>query len=165
MTSLTPEAFYNAVDQNIQQDMQACNALLALLQKEREQLIARQVDELDGIIQEKTQWLAHLEISAKTRSGWLTQTPLNRQTDPAEAWQALLASLNKPDLAERWQHLKTLLQSCRDQNEINGKLIARSQTTFTRLVNILRGQDTVTPLYTGKGGRSEGYSKHTLGQA
>lgn len=162
---LSPEAFYVAIAENIAQDITACKALIDLLQQEREHLMLRQVDALDDIVQAKTQWLSQLETSAHTRSQWLAQTPLNPAENPAKAWQVLLTQLNKPDLTQQWQALKGLLQTCQDENAINGKLITRNQTTFNKLVDILRGQDTLTPLYSGKGGKLGAYTKQMLGEA
>lgn len=165
MTSLSRENFYTAIAQNIAQDTQACEALLQLLSVEREQLKNRELDALDATIAAKAQWLGQLEHSAQQRTLWIQQSPLTAQQSLSDAWQQLLTDCAKPDLAEQWQYLKKLLQQCRDDNEINGKLISRSQTTFKRLVNILRGQEEQTQLYTGRGAKSESCAKQQLGQA
>lgn len=149
--------------QHIGQDVSACRNLLQLLEQERDALKARDLTALEDIIQNKSANLLHLEQSAKQRSVWAAS--LKQPKDSVEdTWLALLRTC-KPQVEQTWSELKELLRECQEQNEINGKLLARNQQVFSRLLSIVRGQDESGPLYTAKGGRGAGSSVQKLGEA
>lgn len=158
-TALTQET----LQQHIGQDISACRNLLRLLEQEREALKARDVDQLEGVIQDKSANLLHLEQSARQRSAWVAKQ--QKPNEKAEAvWQALIRA-TKPDAQREWEEFRDLLRQCQEQNEINGKLLARNQQVFSRLLAIVRGRDESDPLYNAKGGRGAGYNFHKLGEA
>lgn len=153
----------DTLQQHIRQDLSACRNLLQLLEQEREALKNRDVDKLEDIIQNKSANLIHLEQSAKLRSAWVA-----KQQKPSEkadvVWQTLVRA-TKPDMLREWEEFRTLLRECQEQNEINGKLLARNQQVFARLLAIVRGKDSTDPLYNAKGGRGAGYNFQKLGEA
>lgn len=158
-TALTQET----LQQHIGQDISACRNLLRLLEQEREALKARDVDQLEGVIQDKSANLLHLEQSARQRSAWVAKQ--QKPNEKSEAvWQALIRA-TKPDAQREWEEFRDLLRQCQEQNEINGKLLARNQQVFSRLLAIVRGRDESDPLYNAKGGRGAGYNFHKLGEA
>jgi flagellar biosynthesis protein FlgN len=158
-------ADYHAIEQQIDQDIQSCQTLLQLLRHERTLLKDRDFDTLDKLMDEKTHWLARLEQSGQQRQAWIRATPWASSPDPAAAWNAWLQEIQQPNLSEKWQALKELLDACKSENDVNGKVIARGRQTYQRLVGILRGQDQQTLLYTGKGTSGNGYQAGPLGKA
>ena len=149
--------------QHIRQDIHACQNLLALLSTEREALKTRDIQQLEDVIQNKASTLLHLEQSAKQRSLWVAQETKTQQKSET-VWLGLLRKLDLQ--AERdWAEFKELLKQCQEQNEINGKLLARNQQVFARLLAIMRGQGESSPLYTPKGNRGGGYDFQKLGEA
>lgn len=173
-TALTPES----LQQHIGQDISACRNLLQLLELEREALKTRDIEKLEDIIQNKSANLQRLEHSAKQRSAWVDQHQPQQPSQPqqssqpqqqpkvkAEAvWQTLIRT-TKPELQGAWEEFRSLLRECQEQNEINGKLLARNQQVFSRLLAIVRGKDESDPLYDAKGGRGAGYNFQKLGEA
>jgi flagella synthesis protein FlgN len=147
---------------NIEQSIGACQRLLILIEDEREALKDRDTDGLERIIKEKSTNLLTLEVAAKQRFGWLSASAVKDANE--NAWLAQLAALDR-HLEGRWQHLKSLLEECQMHNEINGKILARNQQVFTRLVAIVRGQGDHLPLYSAKGARSNAPGYQTLGEA
>ena len=150
------------IAQQLAHDTAACESLLSLMQAEREALQNRDADALGGIIENKVQHLHQLEVSAASRSLWANKA---KAANPDDAWHQLLHDLSQPELNQQWERLKELMAECRTQNEINGKLLARSQTTFSRILNIMRGQADAPSLYTQKGTKSGGNSSHNFGEA
>jgi flagella synthesis protein FlgN len=148
---------------HIKQDIHACTQLLQLLDEEREALKSRDLDKLETIIQNKAANLQHLEQSAHQRTNWVAQ---QGKTDakPETLWVALIRNI-QPGIEQDWDEFKQLLQQCQEQNEINGKLLARNQQVFSRLLSIVRGQDEQASVYTPKGSRETGYQAHKLGEA
>jgi flagella synthesis protein FlgN len=158
-TALTQET----LQQHIGQDISACRNLLQLLEQEREALKARDVEKLETVIQNKSANLLHLEQSARQRSAWVAKQ--QKPSEKAETvWQTLI-STTKPDAQREWEEFRALLRECQEQNEINGKLLARNQQVFARLLAIVRGRDENDPLYNAKGGRGAGYNFQKLGEA
>jgi len=147
---------------NIETDIHACQELLKLMESERVALKERDVDSLQNIIDDKSTNLMKLESNARQRSQWAA---LSQQTGPMEkSWVNIIESTN-PTMLPRWQELKENLQLCRNQNEINGKLLSRNQQIFTRLLNVVRGQSDAPNLYNQSGARMNGGQNQSIGEA
>ncbi len=148
---------------HIQKDVKACKALLALLDAEREALKDRKPDDLEAIITDKLSNLQQLEASAQQRSEWVSVAP-NAEQSQEQRWLTLLDSLD-PALKGPWQELQALFKDCQHQNEVNGKVLARNQQVFKRLLGMMRGQSEPQDLYTQMGSRSNGGWQQTIGEA
>ncbi len=162
MTS-TPIFNHSNIQTLLAEDVAACQALLKLLQSEREALKLRDHQALETIIQNKVTHLQRLETSANTRSQWAQQLNADGKTQE-EQWQNLIGE-QAPKTALLWQDLKGLLDQCKHENEVNGKILARNQKTFTRLMNILRGQTASTNLYNNKGSNNSHLPGQSIGKA
>jgi len=158
MTELTKEIVKN----HLRQDISACQTLLGLLDTERQALKARDPQQLEDVIQNKTTVLQHLEQSARQRGQWVALSGAKQKSETL--WLGLLTKLD-PALESTWNEFKELLKVCQEQNEINGKLLARNQQVFERLLAIVRGQGENSPLYTARGNRRGGYDFQKLGEA
>ncbi len=161
MTQTAPTAA--SLRQHIRQETDACSTLLGLLHTEREALKSRDVDKLEEVIQAKSAFLLQLEQGARQRSQWVPQKTPGGQKSEA-LWLDLLRRLD-PTLESDWEGFRDLLKQCQDQNEINGKLLARNQQVFARLLSIVRGQNENSPLYTPKGNRGGAGTYQKLGEA
>ncbi len=158
--SMAPDAA--AIAQQITTDINACQALLQLMEAERAALQERDAERLGAVIEEKTQYLSHLEQSAIKRSQWASRA---QAADADSGWHQLLHDLREPELNQQWEELKELMIACRSENETNGKILARSQNTVSRLLNIMRGQTDAPALYSAKGSKTGGSSSHIFGEA
>lgn len=147
----------------LEADVHACRALLELLASERDALKNRDQHLLESIIRTKADHLQHLEDSAQRRAHWAQALPA-QGASAEEKWQHHMAQ-QAPEVVHLWGNLKELLHSCRQENEINGKILARNQKTYARLMSILRGQTTSTNLYNAKGGRKPHMPGQPLGEA
>ena len=150
---------------SISNDINACQNLLALLEQEREHLKKREIESLDTIIEAKSKLLNQLHQSAFTRTQWTNQYQSEAQNGNASAEQSFSQYANENGLTEQWQKLQDLFKACQNANEVNGKVMMRSQSTHERLLNILRGQDNNSPLYNGKGTKHNQNARGTLGEA
>ena len=159
---MTQPLSLNAVQKLISGDINACKALLALLEKEQAQLKERDIEALSQIIEEKAPLLSQLEQSAEVRSAWARSQNVQ---DVAQAWQSLLTQLDSEKLTEDWRRLKVLLQQCKEKNEVNGKMLIRNQKVFARLLDILRGQNTANDLYNATGAASGGVRTQVVAKA
>jgi len=162
----TPNAA--ALTQHLQQDIQACETLLQLLEQERTALSERDLESMEAIIEKKATCLSLLEQSAKNRTAWSQQFVTSDAQDQqavSEAWQTLLQQTNQQQLVDQWQQLKTLQSACKKANEVNGKILARNQKTFGRLLEIVRGQTASPSLYSTAGKATSSHISHKIGEA
>lgn len=147
----------------LERDLQAAQALLVLLQEERQLLEHRDHQALAALIEQKNTHIGVLNHHAGERQAVLESLgmePGNRD------WEALLAG--DPALNEHlplWQRVKDTVAECRQLNDINGKLINRSQQTLVRLLNLVRGKTATPQLYNAAGASTHTPSSHTLTRA
>lgn len=150
------------VKDNIEQGIQACQKLLILMEDERRALKERDTTALERIIRDKSANLLALEQTAKQRSTWLDADSADAALE--QAWLQYIGALDS-QLGQQWLQFKSLLDDCRTHNEINGKMLARSQQVVKRLVGMVRGQTDHQPLYSPKGRRGMNNGYHNLGEA
>lgn len=147
----------------IAQDTAALAQLKQLLAYEREQLEQRKQDELPRIIEQKSILLDQLNNSAKQRQQILTALGLPTN---AQGWDTLLQrNLTTQPLLSDWKLLVSEFEDCQKMNDINGKMIARSQQTLSHLLNLLRGKVPSPSLYTAQGTKTQNTSSYTVAKA
>jgi flagella synthesis protein FlgN len=149
--------------QMLAQDATAIQQLKQLLIDEREQLVQRKQDELAVIAEQKTILVEQLSHNSKQR-----QTILNALNLPANAtgWDLFLQrNTTTLPLRDEWQLLVAEFEECQTMNDINGKMIARSQQTLNHLLNLLRGKVASASLYTAQGLKDEQSSSFTVAKA
>ena len=153
-----------ALKTGIESDCKTCARLLELLQEERTLLQDKQLEALDKLIQEKAQLLTRLEHSAIARSQWVQQY---QRSNPNKAHvDDIFEEITQAqDVHKHWQTLKDLYAQCQSTNEANGKIMVRSQATYSRLMTILRGQSQQSSLYTHQGNTGKGAPGQSIGHA
>lgn len=151
----------HSIQEQILQDTQSCETLLKLLTEEREALKERDLEALERIIKDKSVHLEALEASARQRSVWAGGKP----EDTRERWQEILSELDNETLDKRWQKLKSLMQLCSQENQVNGKLLARNHQIYSRLVELVCGQQAAPSLYDAKGGSNNSGTSNLVGEA
>ena len=159
-TSMNQNIDPKQLQQMISNDITACESLLALLDEEQSALKERNADRLAEIINEKTPHLELLEKNANTRNQWAAH-----HQNSASIWAENISSQFGEDIRRSWERFKTLMQNCKVKNEVNGKMIARNQKIFGRLLDILRGQNTSNNLYNQTGNASGGNRSQIVGEA
>lgn len=149
--------------QMLEQDAVAVQQLKQLLANEREHLVQRRQDELTAIAQQKTILVNQLGHNSKQRQKILIA--LNLPTN-ASGWDLFLQrNVTTLPLREEWQRLIVEFEECQTLNEINGKMITRSQQTLNHLLNLLRGKVAGASLYTAQGLKDEKTSSFTVAKA
>ncbi len=151
-----------SLQQHIVHDKQVCTQLLTLLQKEQEALKERDADTVDSLLEQKLPLLEKLEFSARQRQEWLKA---REQQGEGASWAVMLDELNQSPLTEAWAEVKSLYKKVREQNEMNGKLLSRHQSTVNRMLDILRGTSSSPNLYNASGYSSGRASSNKFGEA
>jgi flagellar biosynthesis protein FlgN len=149
--------------QMLAQDASAISQLKQLLSQERAQLEQRKQDELPRIIEQKVLLVDQLNINAKQRQEILSALGLPTTMN---GWDIFLQR-NTATLPLRndWKILVSEFEECQKMNDINGKMIARSQQTLNHLLGLLRGKVAAPSLYTAKGIATQYTSSYTVAKA
>jgi flagella synthesis protein FlgN len=151
----------------IAQDLQTAQELQKLLSEEHQALSDRDQQTIDQLLTSKQQLMKELEANAAVRRQWL-QTQHHdlgdSQEQQTELWENFISQLGGPALVEQWHLFKSAIAKCKQDNEKNGKIIARSHQTVKQLLSIIRGERIDAPrLYTAKGDtRVQHYSQSVI---
>lgn len=129
-------------------DLENSEKLKETLQQERSTLQQHDQQALPALVEQKDKLLAKLDQSAKLRTQWLQQLGCELSS---KGWKDLITRQQDSKMLELWQALETSVTECRELNEINGRLIGRSQQSLTKLLNILRGNKAAPQLYGSDG--------------
>lgn len=147
----------------IAQDSAALAQLKQLLAQERDQLEQRKQDQLPQIIEQKAALLDLLGNNANQRKQILTTLNLPAN---AQGWDIFLQrNTTTLPLRDDWKLLVSEFEDCQKMNDINGKMIARSQQTLSHLINLLRGKVAAPSLYTAQGTKTQHTSSYTVAKA
>lgn len=152
-----------ALRQMIAQDSDAIATLRQLLLRERELLEQRQQEGLQAIIEQKAAVVDLLNNSSKLRHQILTTLGLPTN---ANGWDTFLQrNAATLPLRDDWKKLISEFEECQKMNDVNGKMIARSQQTVNHLLNLLRGKVAAPSLYNAQGAKTQQSSSYTVAKA
>ncbi len=133
----------------MQQEIDCAERLAAALQREQNALSDRDLVALEQVSLDKPVLLDEMEQRAAAHEGFLTA----RGLPPGRAGnKAFLQSL-AANAAEHgiWRRLQSIAGTCRELNQVNGKLVLLSRARTQRALEILRGTPDNAKTY-GKGG-------------
>lgn len=121
--------------------------LVTLLQEEHEALTARDVTAVQACTVRKHELLAQLEILDQQRNK--ASVLLDNHNEAVNNGVA-----TKDDFTELKQQIKTLLDKCRHQNDINGAIIDISTQFNKRILDVMLGGSSSESLYDSAGRKS-----------
>lgn len=154
----------NSLRNMIAQDKTALEELRDCLFKERDYLENRNLDPMQILIERKIQLIEQISQQVKFRAQVLAKLNLPQT---AAGWNQFLQRhpLTQP-LETEWQTVVQIYEECQELNQINGKLVARSQKTFGHILNLIRGQVTAPSLYGANGSsKTQTTGSYTLAKA
>lgn len=153
----------NFLREMIVQDSAAIAQLKQLLEQERGLLEQRKQDKLHQIIEQKTLLADQLNLSTKQRQQILETLGLPAN---AKGWDLFLQrNASTMPFINDWRLLVTEFEECQKMNDINGKMVARSQQTLSHLLDLLRGKGVAPSLYTAQGTKAQYTSSYTVAKA
>lgn len=130
--------------------------LAQLLEEEAEKLKHRDIDDLDLLLTEKREALQAVADADQQRTALLIDAG---HAPDATGMRSYLDQLNNPALQARWQQIVAQLQHIQILNEANGRVIHRSLEQTEQMLDLFRGEESLTaPVYesTGQTKRSSG---------
>lgn len=153
----------NFLREMLAQDSAAIAQLKQLLEQERSLLEQRKQDGLHQIIEQKSIVVDQLNQNAKQRQQILEALDLPAN---AKGWDLFLQrNASTMPLINDWRLVVSELAECQKMNDINGKMVARSQQTLNHLLDLLRGKGPAPSLYTAQGMKTQYTSSYTVAKA
>lgn len=154
------QSLWNQLEHSLQTDIPITDQLLALLQQERQLLESRQYDQFQQLINQKQQLLQQLDQHATQRQQLLHSAGFDNEQHTLET-----LAQQAPVAASAWHKLSDQWQQCQDLNEVNERIAKRTRLVVGQILDLLRGQNNQTRLYTKKGDASNGGSGRTITSA
>lgn len=135
----------------LQRQINAANAVMEKLKYEREALEKRNFDAITLLQKDKHTLLAQLNDAEEARQRLVKQMQLDFGqagfeefcTHVPQQWRAAFNAL--------WEERKSLLENCRNANEINGRILYHTHMASERIMSTLRGQSQSQYVYNAKG--------------
>lgn len=143
-------------------DIRDLKALQVTLDQEKEALKTRITEEIHRASKTKESLIKTIETRAKQKAKLLATSGLGIK--PGHVLQAL-KQLGDQNLITRWEKCTALMNDCKAQNEVNGKLISSSLSRTSKLMNIIRGQSNTPKLYGQQGHTQAVSNRQVLGKA
>ena len=137
--------------------------LLELLEQEFELLASAPGDALEKLLELKKARLKTIEQTADAHHRFLQQQGLSGDRRGTESY--LAACPDNATLHEHWRRYLTLLQSCQNQNAINGGAVAVNQRQVNQALNLLLDLGNVNKTYGRSGESLPSRPSKTLGKA
>lgn len=143
-------------------DIGTAQRLLELIDAEFQAMGERDLPRLEQLLGEKLPLLSLLEQHGTARSQLLVAQQLS--ADSAGLQTLASRSPHGEELLARSDELNRLLESCREANQRNGRLIRANQASLKSVLGILRGGET-PGLYDSRGSAARIAQQRPLSQA
>lgn len=153
-------ALWADLEATFQRDLPTTTELLELLQQERTALEQRDYDRFQQIIGQKHQLLKALEIHALARQQLLSQAGFQDENSTLDAAEA-----QAPQVASHWRQLGEQWLRCQELNEINERIAKRTKLVVSQVLDMLRGHNNETKLYTSRGDARRSNGSRTITSA
>ncbi|WP_275096761.1 flagella synthesis protein FlgN [Sedimenticola hydrogenitrophicus] len=152
----------NRLSRILSVELECARSLAAILQREHSALKSRDPDRVLEISSEKQQAVEQMQLSGRQREQLLASL---RVAPGSEGIEALFQA--NPDTActDLWRQLGEIAGQLREQNEINGGILALSQRHNQQALDILCGRTESRNTYGAKGQHHQTQSGHTLTKA
>lgn len=122
---------------NLTQELEAARSLLQALQQEQAHLIDADVDGVAKMTEEKSRIVVRMSELAKQRHLALASAGFDATESGMQAW--INAQPPQANAGKTWTELLELSKSAKEQNRVNGLLIAQHLSRNQSALNILQG--------------------------
>ncbi len=154
----TPNDNPPTFSQLLNNEIELLGALKRLMLNEKEAVETNNVDQLIPIADDKQKLLQQVEQASFNRQDYLNKRVIGQRG--LQQLQSYIAQTDSSEgLYSQFKELQKALKECHDLNEVNAKVIAISQRNVERNLNILKGIDDKTMVYTAKGSTEANQSR------
>jgi len=154
-----------AIAQTILNGTALLESLVSVLEQENDALKSNNSTQLESVVQTKVELLQAIEANAMERSECLSSLGHTPDDSGINTWLQQLNEKGRSEQKINWLTLKNTLESCKNANAVNGKIVHRSQRQVEQLLGIMRGQQHNQKIYDQSGGQSAVLSNRSIAQA
>ena len=153
MSSPDP-TFISSLMNGINQELQLFQQLEQLLTAERSALEQREPATLTDLLKLKESTLSQIEAQVRFRLQLFSEAGLNGDESGLTEIMNQLPTKQRKLALQLWSNVKSSLELCHKENEINARITHRSQKNNDDMIEILRGSPNKNGLYDTDGKRS-----------
>jgi flagellar biosynthesis/type III secretory pathway chaperone len=128
------------IESVLHEELEGTIKLLELLQLEHTALIANDSDQIETAIAAKQDVIDHLGNLGQRRNSLCENAGFNTDKAGMNGYIVHCSSKYGQHLGQYWQRIMVLAESCRRQNDINGRIINTCYRNAKSALAILRGQ-------------------------
>lgn len=155
----------NDLQQLLEDDRKQLDALSEVLQAERSSLEQRDLEKLTGLLQQKQLLLGNIEGNDYKRRQLLQKAGVPAAQTSLAQLKKLLGQGDDQTMVSLLESIEQRLSQCRELSETNSVIVHRSRLNTQRALDILRGPESLSDLYTSHGSTRSGVTKRDLGNA
>lgn len=148
-----------------QQGLITIGKLSALLDQEYDALSARNVEDIQQTVQQKTDILRELETNSRSRNELFNQLGVSASKQGLETFSGTLPPEPRAEFLRHWKPLEALLLEVNEKNQRNETVVTRNSRNLEHLMSIIRGQNQKNMLYDNAGGKGNYSAQQRLGKA
>lgn len=162
MTNLPPLDQLNALTR---QGIGFLTTLNQLLDAEFSALQERDIEQLQALVQQKTEALQQLEANNQQRNQLFVNAGISPNKDGLQQFTQQLPAAHADQFRELWSELEQILKTVNEKNQRNELVITRNNRNLEQLLSILRGQNQKNTLYNQSGDKGNYSAQNRLGKA
>lgn len=149
----------------MERDLALATQLKSLLQEEKNNLQQRQYSAYQQVIKDKTQVLVQLDHADNERKQIMSSMGFSADRDGFFQFLRHVPSSWKEKYSACWEQLSDTMNTCARLNQVNGKILAHSQSAMERLMHVIRGTHNQPNIYRSNGRRELGVTNRMLATA
>lgn len=132
----------------LNQEIEAAQALIQILQEEQNQLLQTSVDALEALVTQKAALVSQLTQYTKSRHESLTQSGFEPNLAGMNAWiENSKEQAESIKIEESWRELVSLTHTAKELNRLNGMLISSHMVRNQQALSILHGNKPNAGMY------------------
>ncbi|MDO9449138.1 MAG: flagellar protein FlgN [Rugosibacter sp.] len=153
----------------LEQTVAELQRFLAMIATERQALVSGDINQLSGIVEEKSALATRLASLEAQRENALHEAGFATGSEGVDGWLAANATTfalpATTAIPMVWQQLITLAAEAKRENEINGKLIGARMQQNQQALGLLLGESADTTTYDAGGQQKSTAGRRPLGSA
>lgn len=142
----------------LSRELELLSGLKNLMLTEKSAVEENQIEQLIPIADDKQKLLELVEKASLERQQFLRSHSIG-STGLEMTNHFIHQARNSQELRSLFQELQNTLKECQDLNSTNAKIIAMNQRHVERNLNIIKGVDNQSVVYTSKGNTEAGQSR------
>lgn len=163
MLTAIPVADAEAVQRELALEASALARFVELLGREQGALRDQGIEEMNGLVADKSRGLEELSLHTAQRERRLKTAGFATDAAGMRAWLARYAST--PAIAGGWSRVTALAEQARQENEINGRLVSIQMQRTGRQLDFLNRMALNEPTYCADGVARADVRMRSLGEA